>query len=177
MNDKSYRRNSTRRKRRLEVCCSFLPNLTFPLQYTIDYPRPRSKAGTSSSRTSRLMVPICCETNKLTKAGPFPWRCQPHTLPIPEPNTILSPCPDPPRVPAAPAPTRTRRCLARCPAPIPWRPHWGCRVPGSMRVPKIVVAQMHAAFRRDDSLVAVERHRMQGPAEIVRAARRTGNVL
>ena len=113
MNDKSYRRNSTRRKRRLEVCCSFLPNLTFPLQYTIDYPRPRSKAGTSSSRTSRLMVPICCETNKLTKAGPFPWRCQPHTLPIPEPNPILSPCPDPPRVPAAPAPTRTRRCLTR----------------------------------------------------------------
>ena len=45
-----------------------------------------------------------------------------------------------------------------------------------MRVPKIVVAQMHAAFRSDDSLVVVERHRTQGPADIVRAARRTGGV-
>lgn len=45
-----------------------------------------------------------------------------------------------------------------------------------MRVPKIVVAQMHAAFRSDDSLVVVERHRTQGPADIVRAARRTGEV-
>ena len=66
--------------------------------------------------------------------------------------------------------------LARCPAPIPWRLRRGCRVPGSMRVPKIVVAQMHAVFRRDDSLVVVEGHRTQGPADIVRAARRTGEV-
>ena len=144
----------------------------------ITHAHARRRAPARPKRRASIMVPICCETDKLTKAGPL-------SVAVPTPHPFQSRSliqsyhraqthPESRRHP--PRHARAVVSLARCPAPIPWRLRRGCRVPGSMRVPKIVVAQMHAVFRRDDSLVVVEGHRTQGPADIVRAARRTGEV-